>query len=756
MIKKYLMVGLAIAISTATVKGQQCTKPLPTKVALGANLNGLSDFDYDRPFNDIFKLNRGFSSDVTLATTVAPTVDALGWPTQDFAVIVATLDPNFTLGTYKIRFNGQATIGNLGSKFTVQNQVYNATTNTTTADLVYTAINSYFRIAFTKTKFSDTEAGIKNVQIMKPGLDFNAPTFSQPFLDHLQRFSTLRYKDWRATDGNITETHWSDRKLPTAPTQANINKVYLGCAWEYCIELANALKKDMWISIPVKADDDYVFQLATLLKSTLDPNLKIYIEYSNELWNTSAGYPQTQVNIDLATIEGNAGGAINFDNINLTNTTGYLGYWQHRRIANRLKQIGDIFKGVYGQSGFGNIYRPVYANQLFYFDVGQRGLEFINNYYGPPKNYFYAIAGAPYFNSSTADASTTATTDDVLQSLSSAKDSIYSGYSTKVSSLFQYQASAKYYGLKLLTYEAGPDTFGSKNVTSKLNAMRSPQMKTICEDFLSKWFTLFGADGLLNWFTGGTGKWDTQYGTWSLTENYENSYKLQAIDASLASTVVAPTAGVVIPGTIDARKYEGKPSTWNSTKTPDFAIPYNSYLQYLINVPVGMTGNYKLSVETQCNVAGKDFIVAVDNQMVTTINVPNNGKTGYVVNAIGEIYLEEGLHTIRFTKTANSATFHLRNYIVELSSLCSTLDNDSFTKPTGFKIAPNPVKNQLHIEFIENQKVVGNEIKIFDITGKLMLNQPIIDQNNTIDTTILPVGIYFVKIGTAYQKFIKE
>ena len=32
-------------------------------------------------------------------------------------------------------------------------------------------------------------------------------------------------------------------------------------------------------------DDNYVIQLARLLRDNLEPELKIYIEYSNELWN---------------------------------------------------------------------------------------------------------------------------------------------------------------------------------------------------------------------------------------------------------------------------------------------------------------------------------------------------------------------------------------------------------------------------------------------------------------------------------------
>ena len=43
--------------------------------------------------------------------------------------------------------------------------------------------------------------------------------------------------------------------------------------------------QDLWINIPGHADDDYIVNLAKLLKATVDPSLFIYYEYANEVWN---------------------------------------------------------------------------------------------------------------------------------------------------------------------------------------------------------------------------------------------------------------------------------------------------------------------------------------------------------------------------------------------------------------------------------------------------------------------------------------
>jgi hypothetical protein len=51
------------------------------------------------------------------------------------------------------------------------------------------------------------------------------------------------------------------------------------------VDLANRLKAAPWFCMPHRADDEYVRQFARLVKRSLDPKLKVYVEYSNEVWN---------------------------------------------------------------------------------------------------------------------------------------------------------------------------------------------------------------------------------------------------------------------------------------------------------------------------------------------------------------------------------------------------------------------------------------------------------------------------------------
>lgn len=54
---------------------------------------------------------------------------------------------------------------------------------------------------------------------------------------------------------------------------------------EVCIDLCNQTNTNLYMCIPPWVDDDYVTQLVTLIRTTLNSNLKCTIELGNEFWN---------------------------------------------------------------------------------------------------------------------------------------------------------------------------------------------------------------------------------------------------------------------------------------------------------------------------------------------------------------------------------------------------------------------------------------------------------------------------------------
>jgi hypothetical protein len=120
--------------------------------------------------------------------------------------------------------------------------------------------------------------------------------FHPAFKDHLKPASCLRFMDWGATN-NSTVQAWADRALQgqrIGLAQAR------GIPYEVMLQLCNEQGADCWLNIPHAATDDFVTQLASLCAANLSVNRKLYVEYSNELWNTQFSQWAYSINRGLA------------------------------------------------------------------------------------------------------------------------------------------------------------------------------------------------------------------------------------------------------------------------------------------------------------------------------------------------------------------------------------------------------------------------------------------------------------------------
>src|SRR5205823_4093483 len=175
-------------------------------------------------------------------------------------------------------------------------------------------------------------------------------------------------------------------------------------------QLANQTGKDLWVNVPVGATDDYVRQLATLLKNSLNPGRAVYVEFSNEVWNGQFG--QTATNLNAAVNEVKAGMAsgtpsnLFYPGETATNPDGsYVSQWDwaFRRIARRDVEIGNAFASVWGADAMNTRVRVTLASQSAAPYLLKTQLEFIDKNYGAPNKYVYAAAGAPYLFLGAAD-----------------------------------------------------------------------------------------------------------------------------------------------------------------------------------------------------------------------------------------------------------------------------------------------------------------------------------------------------------------
>ncbi|MGC4032043.1 MAG: hypothetical protein QM754_09980 [Tepidisphaeraceae bacterium] len=323
-----------------------------------------------------------------------------------------------------------------------------------------------------------------NIQVMRPTTAGGSTpysfdtTFTNQSKAIYSKVGTLRFMDYLATN-NSTQQNWTDRVKPTDiklnPTMARSSRGK-GGPLELAVQLGNETGKDIWINIPAGASDDYVTKVAQLIKygsdgtnpytspqanpvfKPLASGLKVYLEYSNETWNTD--FLQNQQIRDLAKAELAAevaspatgplefSGGTSLDEYRLAQRYG----------AMRTKQISDIFGQVYGTSELTKTVRPIlswqYGNGT---DSANQATLVLDGYYNNAKgafvsnpqkisSYIYGGGSAMYYSPSSSNS--TLTVDKIVTEPATQT-------AARTAKIVKDLAFTTTFGIKRVAYEGG-------------------------------------------------------------------------------------------------------------------------------------------------------------------------------------------------------------------------------------------------------------------------------------------------------------
>ena len=259
-------------------------KVLDKKVPIGMNLNHVNYYSPMLMFTDAKKGSGEFFSypsgswDTWNSGKISKIpVDESGYPLQiPCAVDGVQQEVRFLLnpyykGEYVLLYDGQGSVTFGGVQVKVvegrNHLIFSGNFTNQWVNITSSVLGKHIRnIRIIPVEYLQNEDGV--------------PVFRGDFIEGLRPFHALRFMDTGYTnDSNVSL--WSQRTAKTWHTQGGTK----GVALEYMIDLANQLQADPWFCIPHKATDEYITQMASLIKSKLYPNRKVYIEFSNEMWN---------------------------------------------------------------------------------------------------------------------------------------------------------------------------------------------------------------------------------------------------------------------------------------------------------------------------------------------------------------------------------------------------------------------------------------------------------------------------------------
>ncbi|MDO5309089.1 MAG: hypothetical protein Q4G03_06300 [Planctomycetia bacterium] len=251
---------------------------------MGLNLAGLCDWNTELPFVDVFLESRQWISQrrgASWGAGPALELDEHGWvkrlEADCFAEVpLCTISGgHYPSGVYTVLYDGRGKLEFGNARVTQE------APGKTLIDV--DSNNEAFWLRIVET---DPEDYVRNIHVYLPGYGSQESraecgVWNPQFLKRWSVMKVFRTMDWQATNNNSTRT-WSERPKPTDASYA-----LRGMPLEIICDFISHVDADLWICVPDDADDDYVKNMAQTLHANLDATRKVYVEYSNEVWNPS-------------------------------------------------------------------------------------------------------------------------------------------------------------------------------------------------------------------------------------------------------------------------------------------------------------------------------------------------------------------------------------------------------------------------------------------------------------------------------------
>lgn len=336
--------------------------------------------------------------------------------------------------------------------------------------------------------------------------------FTSRFLTTIGPFSVLRFMDWQETN-NSTLVEPADLPSDVYRTVSTGK----GMSLSYIIALCATNGAEPWICVPHGASDTLVAAMATQLKAGL-PSRRIFVEYSNEVWNSS--FP----------------GQFKYAATKAAAQNIHPDAWYAQRAA----QVGALCKSILGDK----VVRVL---------AGQRGNNTRNARIlaAMPPNSADVFSVAGYFGGDIGAGDTWHVVRDWTPETLFAE--LDKELDASVAFLKQAKDAAAVKGLPLVLYEGGQHLAAysteakddAKLAAIYLGANRDPRMGTLYQKLFDAWKAMGG--GLFCLFSSVVNPGRSGY--WGLKE-YQDQAPAPKYDVSAAEAVIWITDQTAPPPTI--------------------------------------------------------------------------------------------------------------------------------------------------------------------------------------------------------------
>ncbi len=513
--REIVVFALLLLIMSSSMTNSARAAP-NTRSPLGINSNEVMDDDASIPFIDVFKTSIPFEEARPWLTKGKIEYDKDGWPKklnggQAGTRFLYKLPKNTVPeGNYTVLYDGEGQIDYSDDAKLVSRERGRDIIKITAGR------DNEFRVKLI-IKLSNEKDYLRNIRVLMPGgvcsnnpyrrvlrknqcrrgqfLSFEkhyaSLIFNPDYLNYMKDFKVIRFMNMSGITRNPI-SQWSKRPKVSNATWGGKATVR-GAPLEIMVALANKLNADPWFNIPHKANNDFVRRYAQYVKANLKPNLKAYVEYTNEAWNTI--FTQAHYVKDMG------------ERMGLDPDRDKAGY---KYFSLRSVQIFDIWEQTFG--GTDRIVR-VMGSWAGWTRMSEMLLSYRNAYKKTD-----AIAIAPYFFPSLKSAKKAHSVAQLFKLMYDPKER-YSIPSV-LGMIHKNSLVAKKFGVDLIAYEGGQHLVDWKSRSTKTHptklmiaANKDWRMAKAYSIFMRGWrdnggklFVNFSAPRTYQWF----GSWGTK------------------------------------------------------------------------------------------------------------------------------------------------------------------------------------------------------------------------------------------------------
>lgn len=342
--------------------------------------------------------------------------------------------------------------------------------------------------------------------------------FHPTFLSDIAPFAVLRFMDWQQTNRERVlpddEEPAIVRTFDQLPTREDAR--WRPAPIDVMVDLANLLDADPWFNMPTLADDDLVRRFAQRVAERLEPERRVYVEVSNEVWNdifdqhqwfnaqgcqAHAENPREECDPD--------GNGVLCEYTPWNATQERCMRYGRRAFAQRTVEVGAIWREVFAEHGPERVQR-VLATQIGGADWWVPELLEVEVNGAPAHAGIDVVATAPYFGGGGELNDVESVFERVdrggasVYRVLAARDSLYDWIQTDLRGIARLNGAVRY-----VAYEGGQHLHGAERFV--LGANQDPRMESLYGEYLTMWSQLTD-DALFVHFTSPSA-W-SRYGAW--------------------------------------------------------------------------------------------------------------------------------------------------------------------------------------------------------------------------------------------------